>query len=528
VELSSVRTFFNEKRWKPLGFKLCRVAGFYLVTVLIVAGFLVMNWKFFVPANLDKSLIPLLALGWWVQAWLSIFLIEIFWPILILIFFKVEKERNPKRIIAIGQRFRKYQMNTPQIWILQESIPFWTNRIFGFSMLPSPFGSVLLIEKEIAESWDSEELLTFFSRWSCEYKFLRWSSWGYISFTTAPALALLALSWANKSLGADILIPAALILTVAVSMAQEWYRQRLIDLRTIRDFSYDPEAYAICLEKWKRPFRFEQAPSSYSKESSEWVLPKFLDLASTTTVGTIFVTVISVALGGPKASEYANIAENKKPNVRHKLPELPKPVVVTAPLVAQPVAPLPVNVLSLAVTTGDFRGILKNLYQLPIHTQDAAVHGATPLLLAVGKGDAEFAYFLIKLGADMKTEVDDNGEGALFYGLKAPNSEYMVKYLLALGADVHQKNLEGLTALEIAKKNKQQAQLKLLQKSLGDDRQPAAALGSEKKDPVDEKVLSNKKSLKKNSTKLSKGTKKAKKAVKTSRLKKKKKESRNE
>ena len=453
-----------------------RFLAFYFCSGLPVLGFLALNYNFLLPDQVSPQLVSVLALAWWVLCWLSLGILEVVWPVLILVFFKLEKERDPKIIIQIGERFRKYDLLTPQIWILQERVPFWTHRLIGFSRLPSPFGAVLLMTQEMSESWDSNDYLNWMSRMACEAKNFRWSHGGYVLVTVTSTLAVLGLASPFEQIPNWIQSLLLSILGFAAFFWQDSKRRQRIDEKTMRDFQIPGIEYLKSAQHWNPKFELKTF-ADFDDLGDPPALPvKFWDYANIGALASVLFAIILGAALGPIPNYDGNqqLASGKKNAVKTSPKPLEKQTEATPPQALSADLDPKLNAVSKAVLSGDMRGFVRSLRLIPnIHSGDVATQGATPLLLALKKSDLEFVFLILALGGDPATEVDDKGEGAVFYALSSEHPKETLQYVLLTHVNAGQTNKAGESPLQRAEKIGNPELVSLLDSKIKNDRVPA-------------------------------------------------------
>ena len=477
MKATGFTTYFKWNTLKPWLHQKFRFLFFYVLMFAILGGFVGVNHRYILPYESVEYGVSLIALGWWLQSWVCLMLAELIWPILILLFFKVSKERTPKRIISIGEKFRKYNLSSPQIWSLDERVPFLSNRILGWPTLPSPFGSILLVKKGFVEGCSNEAYIAWTSRQACEQKTFHWSAWSHVLITSLPALYILCTGvFPNWPL--PFVIIGVSVGFLALSYSREKARQRLIDIKTVKDFSYSVADYQKWQKEWMPFFKTQVLEDSVLKDLGDKPVPRFVEIMNVLVAGFSVAGVCAIALTGPLPSSFQNrrtpaqAAPSNKANLVEKQVAAatvkPESSVVSK---SEPGA----NMTSQAIAKNDFRQLIHSLSARGnIHIQDSALGGATPLQLAVAKGDFEMIYILLVLGADVKNEVDLKGEDVLFYAVRSDAYLTVTPYILQTAVKVH-TNKQGLTALDVARQLGRTEIYAGLQALMDRDRAPASS-----------------------------------------------------
>jgi len=455
--------------------------GLWIGPLLFLCGW---HWKFFSPAQNLLQQNPwkyfFAAVIWFFLAWLSIFLMNLIWPVLLLIFFKTERLRNPKVIIQIGDRFRKMGLPSPQIFILTDSHQVWKNKVLGFFALPSPFGSLLLVGPEISESLDSEQFDTWICHQVIESKFYKYSRRGFLIFLLIPFSLFLGLFSGSILFGFES--PIAYLFSVFIAIVCGVFifqisKQRIfdIDFRSIRSFHLNPELY-FQIESFSHPHRqitFAQTSEKYDAEISipsfrpQLISYLFIFLISTLAIGLGFFVDQKYSKEFSLQTLFDSIDQSQKQIHVVKLNTPPERALAVTPI-AEPtqavgITPAPI---SKAVLDGDIRQVVRVLGTgIRLDFKDTQLGGATPLLLAIKNGDLEMVYVLLAIGAKF-SDTDDLGRNALFYALEAPNPTHVIRYALSGKADPLLKAIDGKTALDQAKEQKMIEAASLLEASI--------------------------------------------------------------
>jgi len=100
---------------------------------------------------------------------------------------------------------------------------------------------------------------------------------------------------------------------------------------------------------------------------------------------------------------------------------------------------------------GDFQAIRERVLGEPDYVNSRDYIGRTPLLTAIGFGNAELVEFLLQHGADPNAPVDD-GYTCLLTAAQSdkPNSVDIVEALLRGRADIYKSGINGWTPLHMA------------------------------------------------------------------------------
>ncbi len=418
-------------------------------------------WKFVV-----------MAVGWWGLSWLTMYGLQCLWPVLILIFYRTERERSPKKIIGIGDRFRKMGLSAPQIFILMSNTRVWKNKIWGFFSLPSPLGALMLIDSRISKKLSVEMLDMWICRKVIESRFSRFSSARFQFFSMVPTFALLgaAIGFAGSGHDDEAALAAAAFFAVAGTFLWRTFQvQRLheIDRKTVSDFHLDAEAYFASLAETehfdptlniaKKFLGYNFVTRRAAMDQTSWYRPWIMWTLQPAILASLAMVFL---LQTPMAELNTTLTAKVNPKVAAETPVTPVAVAEATPVVvAPPPAPLPppapnLSELSQAVQSGDMRSVIHLLGSgKNIHAGDPAVNGATPLMLATKKGDLEMAYFLMAMGANPQVEFDNAGQTVLFYAMESSNRVVALNYMLRSRVDAEKKSNDGLTALDYAKKN---------------------------------------------------------------------------
>jgi ankyrin repeat protein len=97
------------------------------------------------------------------------------------------------------------------------------------------------------------------------------------------------------------------------------------------------------------------------------------------------------------------------------------------------------------------------------------IFSGTPLTGAAGYSEhPEVIEALVQLGADVDMRVNNNEDALMIAAQYNPNPG-IIETLVALGSDLDAKNSQGLTALELAKKNHNQAAEDVLARLIADN-----------------------------------------------------------
>lgn len=122
------------------------------------------------------------------------------------------------------------------------------------------------------------------------------------------------------------------------------------------------------------------------------------------------------------------------------------------------------SILVNAARVGD-RGIVEMLLDkgVDINSQENDPKGVTPLNIAAYRENVQVAELLLDRGADF-TIASSTGYTPLLSAVKSGNMA-IARMLLAKGADVEARTREGQSALDIAKQNKHQEMVFLLERA---------------------------------------------------------------
>ncbi len=441
------------------------------------------SWEFAKPflKNLNNSSwkFVFFAVGWWLLSWISMYFLQTIWPVLLLIFYRTERERSPKKIINIGERFRNMKLPAPQIFILQGNSLLWKNKVWGFFFLPSPLGALMLMAPE-TQQFSAEMLDAWICRKVIESGFSRFSSARFLFFSWVPTLTLLGAFAGSAFSGQDVQVICMSTLGFLIFALFIWrdlqiQRQYEIDRKTVSHFQLEPKEYYSYLElceKLAPSLGFVRKILGYNFKASKiaiekptwfrawipWILPPsilgiFIINFFILTPSNEVVSFLSVDLFVEKIKvsfEEKSTAEKTSSETKNSSEE------ETLPFIRQ-------NELSQAVINGDLRSVIHQVgLGKNINSGDPALNGATPLMLALKNGDLEMAYFLMAIGANPQIETDSLGQTALFYATEAINRQQVIAYMLKTSVDVYKINNEGLTVLDYAKKNGRNDVIELL------------------------------------------------------------------
>jgi hypothetical protein len=419
-------------------------------------------------------------------AWSSILLLNLILPTLIIIFFKLERVRSPKKIILLGDRFRRLGLSTPQVFIIKETflpnLHLWKNRVYGFFSMPSPLGAIILLEPSIADS-PEDALDQFICPKVINSRFGRFSSPAVVFISNFLTLCFAAAGFAKILFATNqtyfyAFIAVSFILNVGLSFYFFKSRNLFLQDRLESFFPFKKSEDSVLeskteSEKINSGSETRLFPSwaigvipitvfaalfatlffSSSKESFD----RFIANASTKldirpgqqTQLSISINVISpdgIKTALPERTDARQTSGNSSSNNSQNQ---------STPIITNKTAIVSTqSELSTSVIAGDFRSIIQLIGRgKNIREQDHSLGGATPLLLALKKGDTELVYLLLLLGSNLSVEVDSAGKGALFYALESPNRSRTVAYVLSGRVDIHHKALDGMTAYEYALKN---------------------------------------------------------------------------
>jgi hypothetical protein len=475
----------------------------------------------------DPSLhFAVLAAAWWILSWPVMILLQTLWPALLLIFYKSERERSPKRIIPIGERFRKLGLPSPQIFILQETARFWRNKTWGFFALPSPVGSLLLIDKNISILLRPEQ----FDIWICskatEAHFARFSSGRFLFITIVPTITLLGAFLGSSFNAGDTSVlssvAAGFVFSLIVWRFFQTKSRQALDSKTISNFELDPAVYFSTLAEverlnpplpWlqllqKRDFLVRESRGGKASWFKGWqtsvfapflLVLSFIGIEVGNKEGALLMSANSPFTQNTASNikEVKNELKQEVPLDAHPMSSVPASETSSSDTAKQPVmasqasadptppppppAPAPAvaatesTELSKAIIAGNMRAVIQLIgHGQSLHTGDSSMNGATPLLLALKVGDLEMVYMLLTMGANLQTEVDKDGKGALFYALESTHRQAALNYILAAHVNIHQKSSDGLTAYDFALKNGWQDAAEILSKrAASDERLPA-------------------------------------------------------
>jgi len=464
----------------------------FFFAVLFLPGFALtaLNFRFLShsfplqPNQQTAGSVLALGLFVWAHLWLFFFLNQCLLPLLILLIFGHEKERSPKRIIQIGERFRKMGLSSPQVILLSRRHPFLGNRLWGFFAVPSPFGAMLPLNPELAQIMEPDEINTWLCTLVTTARFFRFSSplWMALQIATLTATAGGCVS-AQWSLGAWpptlALVGGAVAWVILVRL-----RNAAIWRKTRHDFELPAAELSTVLEKiqlvgpplaqrlrrlWIRTFgpvnenfRLDEPVRSWS-----WLATGLPMLMWAIVAIVVFVQNPDFAgqnLNRPLASTPIPVTPQEIPKVSEVTsPTVQPPVVVQTPASTAAVEPTPASEahpaaavtpspaatevaapkvttpptaaggFAAAVRTGDLRETIRGVSR----GENARVarmdlDGATALLFAVRAGDLEMVYVLSSLGSSLATEKDLAGRGSLFYAAQSTDRKRVFDYVLSV------------------------------------------------------------------------------------------------
>jgi hypothetical protein len=411
------------------------------------------------------------AVAWWILSFPVLFALQMIWPALLLIFMKTERERSPKRIIPIGERFRQAKLSSPQIFVLQEKVRLWRNLTWGFFAVPRPLGALLLVDKSLSVLMRPEQFDVWICAQAAEARFARSSRGRFSFFALVPTLTLL-FTFAVTSLGDGgnslpiLSLSLGFILSSVLWAFLQIKRQAALDIKTIAHFELDPHLYFSTLEEigrlnpafnpWTRNLQKRNLLSRAQKLGAlTWVRPWF---ASALAPAFLALTFVGIHFGHKESDAFFALSTKLiQPLVENKVKVEPKPetqpehTAVQAPSVVVPAKP---SSISQAVLSGDMRAVIQLVgHGENLQAGDPALNGATPLLLALKNSDLEMTYMLLSMGSQLRSEADKAGRGPLFYALDSIHQKATLSYILAAHVDARQKSLEGLTPYDWAVKN---------------------------------------------------------------------------
>lgn len=432
-----------------------KLREFIRILVLVGSAFLVykandMAWGNLLASFPNASTATVVSYSIWIYIQLAtwFFILNVFHPSYTLIFDPNTKVRHPKTIIKLGDRFRGVGLPAPQFFLWTDPGKIQTPSHFsGYSILPKPFGALLMMPEKYFTNLTLDELDVYICREAADSKF--GNRFIAIQKYLLLYLILFLLLWALVFTPYMIFIPDNMHVFVIAAFAgiafvsliflTAWSRDRYVfakDFQAIQIYNLLPDFFFHTLQKmegevqerkflqkiWRPPTVSERAEKykleTIVLESDTQRLPWYFALKprrSAIAIGFVFLVADWM-------SPYVYYQNYHRHN----------------------------RYWTHALQTKNHAMVAKLLSQgKDLKIRDPFYNGATPLLIAIEAGDLNNIYSLLVAGSKMD-ETDDLKRGILYYAFRSSEREKVVKYLLQGKVNVNYVDGEGRSALDYA------------------------------------------------------------------------------
>lgn len=405
----SQQSFFSG--WSGRALLCTLLSGILVLGPLLFTSFtLLSSWPdhYFWEPEVWLLIIPL---GWLLSglAWVGL---QAIFPMLAILVFQHERLREPRRVIRLGEVFRKLGLTSPEVILVQGPLPSLLQGQWGFFSMPRPFGAILLVQRQSLERLSANELDQALASVAVEARHHRGTGW--LLLTGAWLTAGVGLGGYTGASLADLLgLDHIRLLSIvgAISLGGlawwnnlQWLRLRrgAIALRSSQIFGFSLEDLQTARNLLAQIASFDgvlQPLSPWEKQDENLLSDWHLDSSQSYSAARLAIrpAVILVALGVVVAGANHSLRIDQLVDLR--------PPQVTE----------------------------------------------TPLLRACKSGDLQKIYEVLSGRLERIDHQDELGKSCLFYALDGSDPDRTLKYVLLASPSLLLRDQQGRTALDYAR-----------------------------------------------------------------------------